>query len=113
MIDWIPSSLRPLSIVTDLGLLRLLGAFLQAPQQNELRCFNSASPRSLQAHSALKCAEGVAVTFDLWSSSMNVSFATYTGHYIDADVWKLRAVILGTPSFPEQHAHRSQRREVR
>ena len=50
----------------------------------------------------LDAVDGISVTTDLWSSSMNLAYATFTGHMIDDD-WTLRSVCLDNPSFPDRH----------
>ena len=104
---WCTSNLRPLSIVGDCGFLELL-KFIEPGYKVPSRTNMSAVVRRQYGDlrerliSLLNSLDGVAITTDLWSSSANVAYATYSGHFLDAE-WKLRTVCLDNKSFPERH----------
>ena len=104
---WCTGSLRPLSIVGDSGfvkLLKLLEPGYKVPTRNTMAAVIRKDYEDLRKALllVLDAVDGISVTTDLWSSSMNLAYATFTGHMIDDD-WTLRAVCLDNPSFPDRH----------
>ena len=104
---WCTGSLRPLSIVGDSGfvkLLKLLEPGYNVPTRNTMAAVIRKAYEDLRKALllVLDAVDGISVTTDLWSSSMNLAYATFTGHMIDDD-WTLRAVCLDNPSFPDRH----------
>ena len=107
IVDWCTSSLRPASIVRDRGLINLLN-FLEPGYKvpSHTAVVNNIRHRYEELRAVLKAelenVDGLSITTDLWSSSRNVDYGTYTGHYIDTS-WCIRSVVIETPEFSERH----------
>ena len=104
---WCTENLRPVSIVADGGFIRLLN-LIEPGYSVPSRTTIGASIRREYAEllqslvRLLDVVDGLAVTTDLWSSSMNIAYATYTGHFIDPE-WHLCTVVLDNSTFPDRH----------
>ena len=107
IVEWCTGSLRPLSVVSDPGLIGLFN-FLEPGYDVPSRT-NIAAIIRLQ-HDTLKTemiavlaeADGVAVTFDHWTSARCISYATYSGHFIDKD-WVIRTFAMEVSECAERH----------
>ena len=100
ILDWIVDSTRPLSIVTDKGLVQLL-AFLEpvytVPSPTHFASLLHQRHHKAKAELtdllAREGSAGIALTTDAWTSSATQSYATHTVHFIDRE-WSLVSALL-------------------
>ena len=99
--------MRPISIVQDKGLIKLL-TFLEPNYQPPSTTHVSARIREdfedgkvavkKQLHGNIL----IALTTDIWTSRSTQSFATTTAHFLDQH-WNLTTCVLETIHFPGHH----------
>lgn len=107
LVDWIVADMRPLTIVGDSGLKRLL-ALLEPGYSLPSRTYITKLIRQRHENcrkelmKRLEDATALALTTDAWTSKATMSFATHTVHYITSD-WKLASHVLETSRFHGSH----------
>ena len=109
ILDWIVDSIRPLSIVSDKGLVHLMQVCepsYSVPSRTYLTSLLDKRHKSCKQEliELLKSAgtAGVSLTTDGWSSSATQSFVTHTVHFINPE-WELVSGVLETGLFQGSH----------
>ena len=106
--DWLVADLRPLSIVTREGFLRLF-SFLEPGYTVPCGSFFTSKIQrrhevgKVSVKNELAKASGICLSTDIWTSRAAKAYNTATVHFIDGD-WSLRTGVLETASFPGSHA---------
>ncbi|XP_065177356.1 uncharacterized protein LOC135808138 [Sycon ciliatum] len=99
--------MRPLNIVNDDGLTRLL-RFMEprfnVPSRTHIASVvkRKHSDGKEEVKARMKSARRVAVTTDGWTSKAVRSYSTFTAHFLD-DNWDLQSVVLGTRPLDDRH----------
>ena len=107
LVNWVTTSMRPLSLVSDGGLRDLL-EFLEPGYQLPSRTHIAAIVRNRhksgleEVRRLLADAAAVAITTDAWTSKSVRSFATYTAHFLDSG-WHLTSLVLATRPMDVRH----------
>lgn len=109
LVNWIAGSGRPISIVDDDGLQRVLRTALKnaeykLPSRGTIQKLIS-DMYNTKIHSvkeSVKNAKGIALTSDFWTSLGNENYCGVTGHWITDD-WKLKSVVLQCVNVVERH----------
>ena len=105
--DWLVADLRPLSIVTGEGFLRLF-SFLEPGYTVPGRTFFTSKIQrrrevgKVSVKNELAKASSICLSTDIWTSRAAEAYNTATVHFIDGD-WSLRTGVLETASFPGSH----------
>lgn len=107
--QWIASSGRPISIVTDDGLLQILRIALQNNNYNlpsrrtiDMLINQMYTDKLTENMKSLENIKSIALTTDFWTSTQNESYCGITGHWIDSN-WKLKSLCLGCKLVDERH----------
>ncbi|XP_065197184.1 zinc finger BED domain-containing protein 4-like [Sycon ciliatum] len=107
LVDWITTDMRPLNIVNDDGLKRLL-RFMEpsfnVPSRTHIASVvkRKHSDGKEEVKAMMKSARRVAVTTDGWTSKAVRSYSTFTAHFLD-DNWDLQSVVLATRPLDDRH----------
>lgn len=107
LVEWVTSDMRPLNIVNDGGLQRVLH-FLEPGFAVPSRTHIASIVKRKHADgvdelkSLLQGAEKVAITTDGWTSKAVRSFSTFTVHFLDSE-WRLQSYVLGTRPLDGSH----------
>ena len=107
LVKWITTDMRPLNVVNDGGLQRLL-ALAQPGYSLPSRTHVASIVRRRHADgkeeikTTLKSVEYVAVTTDSWTSKAVRSYSTFTVHFLSSE-WKLRSFVLATRPLDGRH----------
>ena len=107
VVEWIATDMRPLNIVNDDGLQRLM-AISQPGYNLPSRTHVASIVRRRHADgkekikALLESAEFVAVTTDSWTSKAVRSFSTFTVHWLDSN-WQFKSFVLATRPLDGRH----------
>lgn len=107
--SWIATSGRPISIVEDNGLQKVLRRALQndaykLPGRRTIdKVLNEMyNDKYVSVKEAVKKSTAIALTSDFWTSLSNESYCGITGHWI-TDEWNLQSIVLECVNVIERH----------
>ena len=109
LLDWIVDSVRPLSVVSDDGFIRVMKftepSYTVPSRTHVTSLLKKRHQKGVTELTAMLEQQGncgVALTTDGWTSVATHSYVTYTGHFIDS-TWTLCSVVLQTDQFHGTH----------
>ena len=108
LFEWFCLDIRPLSIAQGRGFQRFL---TDAEPRYKIPSRTHLTKRLQKMHhdgrklvsDVLSRASHVSLTTDGWMSKALQSYATYTVHFINDELWKLQSCVLETSLFPGSH----------
>ena len=100
---------QPLSIVEDLGFVRLMRKLKPNYKMPSRKYFTTNVINSMHSSvlndvkNLVKESQHISLTTDIWTSNSNDSFISFTGHCIDSNFYRKTAVLRVKP-FPDKHS---------